>query len=243
MLNMYTNRCWKRIDFNHFRLNLYKIYFTLIELLIVLAIIAILAALLLPALNKAREKARSSSCASNMKQLGLTSALYFTDNDGHLPYTPAWGTDTAWNRALFPYFSAEKFSDRKTPVKLFYCPADNVTAGRGSFFDYYISYGYNIQGLYMAKKIDRIKKTANVIMSADTGHKTDQFGYFYLFPQTGTTYMVYPRHGNSATVLFMDAHIESVRTPNGISSGFYQADILGEKGVTENNKWNWDGSK
>lgn len=59
--------------------------FTLIELLVVIAIIAILAAILFPVFARAREKARQSSCLSNVKQIGLGTLMYAQDYDGFFP--------------------------------------------------------------------------------------------------------------------------------------------------------------
>jgi len=65
--------------------------FTLIELLVVIAIIAILAAILFPVFAQAREKARTASCMSNCKQLGLAVQMYTNDYDENLPYSGVYG--------------------------------------------------------------------------------------------------------------------------------------------------------
>lgn len=60
--------------------------FTLVELLVVIAIVAILAAILFPVFSAAREKARQSTCLSNIRQLGMGAVMYAQDwDDWYLP--------------------------------------------------------------------------------------------------------------------------------------------------------------
>jgi prepilin-type N-terminal cleavage/methylation domain-containing protein/prepilin-type processing-associated H-X9-DG protein len=90
--------------------------FTLIELLVVIAIIAILAAILFPVFAKAREKARTSSCGSNNKQIALGLVQYTQDFDERYPNgTTGVVSGFGWSSQVVPYLKSGQ---------IFGCPSD-----------------------------------------------------------------------------------------------------------------------
>lgn len=94
--------------------------FTLIELLTTVGIIAILAALMIPMAQSSIEAARSSGCLNNLRQIGVASAAYSSDNDGALVISSltvsAVNQVVRWRAFLQPYVPTRD-------MKTFICPS------------------------------------------------------------------------------------------------------------------------
>jgi len=127
--------------------------FTLIELLVVVAIIAVLIAILLPSLNRARESAKRTVCATNLKGQGAAAAIYASQFSDNLPVGgPLTGNwfhdqtvfyiDNLWN-AQQSTFNMGEDSFRR----LWYCPSNGLQNKDGAWRDPTGRFGTGTSGM------------------------------------------------------------------------------------------------
>ncbi len=124
--------------------------FTLVELLVVIAIIGVLVALMLPAIQAARESARKTQCANNLKQIGLGMHAYLLNYKAFppgyvskvLPDHDDGGPGWSWGAMIMPFIEESALAEqinfsasvhhadadavRLKTLALFACPSDGM---------------------------------------------------------------------------------------------------------------------
>ena len=201
--------------------------FTLIELLVVIAIIAILAAILFPVFAKAREKARQSSCSSNVKQLTLGILQYSQDYDEGMGNLGMCGITGGfyWTDMISPYVKN---------IQIYRCPSATTADRAGINVTGGSNYGFNIwnyrkNGWYQIAKTP-LPATTILIADRDLGCVRILAPYCVnpgctcysgQSPVQNNHYLV-NRHNEGANFSFCDGHVKwmKVDVPSA-ANGYY----------------------
>lgn len=232
--------------------------FTLIELLVVIAIIALLAAILFPVFARARENARKSSCANNLKQIGLAAYQYSQDYDelvvsSYGAYTnPTVGGTVYWMGLILPYIkntqvfqcpSATKFTESNplNPQGATYGHQHN-NIGWGmptpSLADFGSSSGtlifsdlgrYNVGG---AAEWDNLKNGVETFTTSSNVYSRS-YTQCLTCPGAptccGDATTVVPRHLGTCNVAFLDGHVKAMKIAV-LTAPFFNTAVRGGPG-------------
>lgn len=207
--------------------------FTLIELLVVISIIAILASMLLPALSKAKEKSKTISCQSSLKQIGTAVFGYVGDYSEYLPHagdsssTRLDGASICWKAQVAPYLGITELSKYKLEHGIFNCPSQKNTCVLGYGDNgFYGGYGWNWRYLGYRDdpvyepawcKISSISKPSQTIEIGDTSdyyytNSSSAFTCLYLYSNSDIEFIA-DRHSNGGSYAWADGHVTYHKVP------------------------------
>jgi len=173
--------------------------FTLIELLVVIAIIAILAAILFPVFARAREKARQTSCLSNVKEIVLGVLMYVQDNDERFPRERYSADAIAWyNTGAYVETKYGNYQPLVYPYvknkQVFMCPS-SVRSDPAEQFAYNYAMNSSLSASTTPLKLPSVKEPTSILMVGDSTYEW-----------IDRAARIYARHNHGANLGFCDGH-------------------------------------
>lgn len=243
--------------------------FTVIELIVVVAIVGLLAALLLPAIGVAQNMAKTMSCMSRQRQIGMYFTAYLNDSNGQFP-RGGTGFPNFWHQTI----TGIKQNTGGDITNLFMCPADNHRSGsipwtgaplNTAWRDGYISQGYNQGGLgpnnatespltdplydNPAYEEQIVKPSETLLVSDEMFHPLIStyapagWGYAKMTSSLGVPAVAYPRHNGKrvCNILWVDGHVSSVTVAvPGDFNALYDIAALGNHPLHNSLDTKWD---
>ncbi|MFP4248532.1 MAG: DUF1559 domain-containing protein [Armatimonadota bacterium] len=228
--------------------------FTLIELLVVIAIIAILAAILFPVFARAREKARQTTCLSNLKQISIGWMMYASDYDERVMPVELPGAGTVTHYWWTAYDSSSSASDAEGGLLYPYMKNNQIQACPSFSNDLradvgFTGYGYNWHYLspmdysnwptvtYHPASLASIQSPSETVTFADAARINpwdgETFeGNTYLDPPSQANPGFHGRHNGVGNVAFADGHAKAetpvFRTGSFGYGGSFDAEVFKE---------------